>query len=333
MKKINTLLLITLSFLTGCFPDNRDYDFEYETIISETPANLEKLNTIYDDYNSDLPYPAARCDIYFSSNRHNAGDDFDIICRSIDMSYHKKDDILNFSFPLNDTYSSYQNKLLPFVNTENDEYGPYTNGGMDGWDYFFYANDEAGDFNIKFVYTARLDWGTYNGQERLFGPEDASLANSDHDDLYPTINQDNSRLIFCSNRENDQFDIYSIELNAEELLHDYLTGTGPVPTLKESVLSGSSNDKCPSVNGNFIVFASDRDGGYGGYDLYYSIFTGNQWSTPVNFGEKINSANDEYRPVTFTFINYDLMIFSSNRPGGKGGYDLYCVKIGDLIGN
>ena len=80
-----------------------------------------------------------------------------------------------------------------------------------------------------------------------------------------------------------------------------------------------------------MVFTSDREGGYGGFDLYYSLFTNGQWTTPVNFGEKINSANDEYRPITFSFNNIDMMIFSSNRPGGKGGFDLYGVKIGDLI--
>ena len=111
-----------------------------------------------------------------------------------------------------------------------------------------------------------------------------------------------------------------------------LTSANSVPIFKESVLSSNSNDKCPSINGNIIVFASDRDGGYGGYDLYYSQFINNQWSTPVNFGDKINSSSDEYRPITFSFFNYfDLMIFSSNRPGGKGGFDLYCVKIGDLL--
>jgi hypothetical protein len=121
-------------------------------------------------------------------------------------------------------------------------------------------------------------------------------------------------------------------LNKETLLHDYLISENAGQIVKESVLSSNSNDKCPSINGNIIVFASDRDGGYGGYDLYYSKLTDNQWSQPVNFGEKINSSSDEYRPITFSFFSYfDLMIFSSNRPGGKGGFDLYCVKINDLL--
>lgn len=331
MKTIKTLLLINILFFTGCTPNDSDYKFEYETIIIDTPANLEKLNSEYDDYNSDLPYPAARFSLYFSTNRSSSGDNFNIICKSIDISYHKKDDILNFSFPSNDVYSSYQNKLLPLINTNRDEFGPYSFDGSKGWDYFFYANNENGDFNIKFVYTPRLDWGTYNGQERLYGPYNANFINSDHDDLYPTINRDATKIYFCSNRENNLFHIYHANLNTESLLYENLISTNSLEISKDAVLSSNFNDKCPSITKNLMVFTSDREGGFGGYDLYYSLFTDNHWTIPVNFGNKINSEYDEYRPITFSFDNYDLMIFSSNKPGGKGGYDLYCVKIGDLI--
>jgi hypothetical protein len=330
MKKFLSILFIAL-VVTGCIPPGPDYKFEYEIIITDKATNLQSLNSQYDDYNSDLPYPAARREIYFSTDRNSAGENYDIICRAIDISYHEKDNVLNFSIPDNAGYSTYQTRLLDLITTQNDELGPFS-FSANGWNYFFFANNESGDFDIRFVHTATLDWGTYGGQQRLFGPGSVTIANSAADDLYPTINPDRSRLLFCSNRENELFDIYSIILNPDVLLHDYLTSPDAVQVYKEAVLSGSSNDKCPSINGDFIVFASDRDGGYGGYDLYYSRFADNQWSTPVNFGDKINSASDEYRPVTFSFSLYsDIMIFSSNRPGGKGGFDLYGVTINGLI--
>jgi len=332
MKKTISTLIIFL-ILVGCTPLEPDNNFKYEIIVKDTATNLQSLNSANDDYNSNLPYPAARSEIYFSSNRNSGGDNYDIILKFIDISYHEKDNILNFSIPTNTGYSPFQSRLLTLINTTKDELGPFSFSGTNGWNYFFYSNNESGNFDIKFVYTPSLDWGTYNGQQRLFGPISATIVNSASDDLYPTINQDRSKLFFCSNRENGSFDIYSINLNSEVLLHDYLTGANSVPILKESVLSSGSNDKCPSINGNIMVFASDRDGGFGGYDLYYSILIDNQWSVPVNFGDKINSSSDEYRPITFSFFNYsDLMIFSSNRPGGKGGFDLYCVKINDLYG-
>ena len=93
------------------------------------------------------------------------------------------------------------------------------------------------------------------------------------------------------------------------------------------------NDECPFVNGRLMVFTSDRAGGFGGYDLYYSIYENGIWSAPVNFGEKINSEFNEFRPITVLAwgFNLDLMFFSSDRPGGKGGYDLYYVGIPKMI--
>ena len=35
--------------LTGCPWYNQDYKFDFETIITDVPVNLEKLNTEYDD--------------------------------------------------------------------------------------------------------------------------------------------------------------------------------------------------------------------------------------------------------------------------------------------
>ncbi|MEA1886247.1 MAG: hypothetical protein U9N72_03435 [Bacteroidota bacterium] len=331
MKFILPFLLISVILLSSCDPFNRDYKFEYDIIISDIPSNLEKLNTEYDDYNSDLPYPYSFLNIYFSSNRNSNGDDYDIVFKSIDISYHEKDNILNFSVPSTDWINSFRDKLFPLINTQSDEYGPYSFSGPHGWDYFFYANNETGDFDIKFVYTKRLDWGTYEAQERLYGPQNLALVNSDYDDLYPTINQNTSKLLFCSNRENNQFDIFNADINTENFLPEYLFTTNSIPISKVEVLSSTSNDKCPSITNNLLVFASDRDGGYGGYDLYYSLYADKKWSEPVNFGDKINSEDDEYRPITFTFNKFDIMIYSSNRPGGKGGYDLYSVIIEDLI--
>jgi hypothetical protein len=78
-----------------------------------------------------------------------------------------------------------------------------------------------------------------------------------------------------------------------------------------------------------MVFVSNRPGGLGGYDLWYSKLINNSWSKPINFGSPINTKYDEYRPIIVKYkdIRNDLMIFSSNRPGGFGGFDLYYIGI------
>jgi len=78
-----------------------------------------------------------------------------------------------------------------------------------------------------------------------------------------------------------------------------------------------------SIDGEKIYFASNRPGGYGGMDLYYSQKINGKWSEPVNLGPTINTDQNE----AFPFIHADgTLFFASNKPGGKGGFDLYFAK-------
>jgi tetratricopeptide (TPR) repeat protein len=88
----------------------------------------------------------------------------------------------------------------------------------------------------------------------------------------------------------------------------------------------------PSINkqGDMLYFTSDRGGGYGGKDIYYSTYIGGKWSKPKNAGKNINTSGDERYP----FIHADgTLFFSSNGLQGYGGMDIYkCVpnKIGEF---
>ena len=86
------ILPVILIFLYGCPQPNND--FKYQVILTDNPANLDHLNSEFDDYNIDLPYPAQRLDIYFSSNRNSNGYDFDINAQCMDISFHEEDNIL-----------------------------------------------------------------------------------------------------------------------------------------------------------------------------------------------------------------------------------------------
>ncbi|MDH5603781.1 MAG: hypothetical protein OEY51_07575 [Cyclobacteriaceae bacterium] len=308
-----------------------NYNFEYDTIITDVPVNLEKINSGYDDYNSDLPYPAFRYGIYFSSNRRSGGNNFDIIHEDLDISYHEKDDVLNVTFPTN-TWDG-ENQMLSVINSSFDELGPLSLFGPNEYSYFFFANNEEGNYNVKYTYFLKSDFGTSDGKGIINGPENLMVINSDKDDMYPAINMDNSSLFFCSNRDNDQFDIYSIALPNEVEFDGFIRSTTPGVVIKNDVLSSNFDDKCPSINEDLMVFASNREGGYGGYDLYFSRWINGAWSIPKNFGAGINSEFDEYRPITFHFFEgfEHIMIFSSDRPGGKGGFDLYMVQADDIV--
>jgi len=51
-----------------------------------------------------------------------------------------------------------------------------------------------------------------------------------------------------------------------------------------------------TADGQELYFASQRPGGYGGYDLWVSQKAGEGWAEPVNLGEAVNTAENENRP-------------------------------------
>ena len=81
-----------------------------------------------------------------------------------------------------------------------------------------------------------------------------------------------------------------------------------------------------SPDGQRLYYASDRPGGQGGYDLYYSERTGSGWSSPINLGDKVNTPGNEIAP---TIVGRSLY-FSSDYLPGYGGMDVYRA---DLIGD
>ncbi len=83
-----------------------------------------------------------------------------------------------------------------------------------------------------------------------------------------------------------------------------------------------------SPDGKVLYFASNRRGGKGQMDIWYSVSAGNGiWGTPVNMGELINTAGNEMSP----FIHPDNMTlyFSSDGHTGMGGYDLFVTRKDD----
>ncbi len=99
----------------------------------------------------------------------------------------------------------------------------------------------------------------------------------------------------------------------------------PQPLAGDINLEGTNNTH-PAVgylpdSTTILYFASDRSGGLGGYDIWYSILDDKKPSPAVNLGTPVNSAGNEITP--FYDNNTGRLYFSSDWHLGFGGYDVF----------
>ena len=89
------------------------------------------------------------------------------------------------------------------------------------------------------------------------------------------------------------------------------------------VVNSKNWDSQPSLgaDGNILYFSSDRPGGMGKRDIWYTQRVEDTWAQPKNMGTIINSVKDDVTP--FIHTNGENLIFASNGRTGFGGYDLF----------
>lgn len=160
-----------------------------------------------------------------------------------------------------------------------------------------------------------------------------------------------NRYYFTSNRNgnNDTFLIDStnaiisletqINTQKNETLAGFSTDGNTIYFFREdtlqhlSILSVEKNVVFPDFhinhpfwyNDSTLLFSSNQLGGYGGYDLFFSILKNGRWSIPNNLGSIINSAFDEQYP--FLADDGQTLFFSTNQPQlSIGGMDIVCSQ-------
>ena len=330
MKKIAKItILIGLIITTSCEMTPRGYKYEQGSL-PEAPVNLSDFNTQYDDFNSTAPSLGELIPFCFSTNRNSNGNEFDIIYQPMNVNFNKTSGNLKVTNEYDnwgvfmDDYEIIKTGLNK-IKTAGNEFGPNLVTGYSSNEFNFtllYSTDITGNSQINYVSNK-----TY---ETFSEPKEVEFLNSKYEDMYPTFNSEKSKIYFCSNRNGESFDFYYVNVNPEMDIELLLSENSSYEILMENSLSSSSDDKCPSIFENKMVFTSNRVGGCGGFDLYYSILEKGKWSEPINFGEKINTEFDEYRPILINegvSQTQTMMVFSSNRTGGLGGFDLYFVGI------
>jgi outer membrane protein OmpA-like peptidoglycan-associated protein/tetratricopeptide (TPR) repeat protein len=120
--------------------------------------------------------------------------------------------------------------------------------------------------------------------------------------------------------------IYSDEGNGDIYYTNNIsedTWSEPI-ALSDNVNSSGYNEKSvsQSADGNTLFFSSNRPGGNGGFDIYFSRKNKKgEWGASENLGRVINTEGDE----DGSFIQYDgkTLYFSSTGHSGMGGYDIF----------
>jgi len=207
------------------------------------------------------------------------------------------------------------------VNTSAPEYSPVI--ALDGNSLYF---------------TSRRQWSGSDKQidrdpQSDFFPEDIYVSYKDDQGNWSTP----ERLSFCLEDQNEA----SVSVSPSErkiYIYQDIVGNGDLfysefknnrfGKINHLDNSKVNNDEAwethcyVTPDGRNMYFSSNRDGGYGGRDIYRVVLLpDNTWSEPVNLGPTINSANDEESP--FMSIDNKTLYFASNGPNSVGGFDIF----------
>ncbi|MCJ7449563.1 MAG: OmpA family protein [Bacteroidales bacterium] len=151
-----------------------------------------------------------------------------------------------------------------------------------------------------------------------------SSINTKDDEYWPSITADGQTFMFTRQAYISNY-TGSFSRAQEDFYLSYFSENG----WQEAINAGeplntreNEGAQTLSSNGRYMFFTScERSGGLGSCDLYFSSFSDGRWSEPVNLGPPVNTPFWESTPSVSA--DGTLLFFSSSRPGGFGGKDLY----------
>lgn len=133
------------------------------------------------------------------------------------------------------------------------------------------------------------------------------------------ISADGQKMLIFIGGASGTGNLYSIDKSGKEWSN---------PVTMGNKINSNSLETTASItpDGKVLYFASNRQGGYGGLDIYKSIRTETgEWGDPINLGPKINTRYNEDAP----FIHPDqwTLFFTSNGHNTMGGRDIFVTRL------
>lgn len=212
-------------------------------------------------------------------------------------------------------------KLPEPLNTFQLQYFPVLTA--DGEQILFTKRDGTGNYDKEDIYTSFVSGeGTWTQPKSI-----AQAINSPYNEGTCSITADGNILIYTSCDAPDSegsCDLY-ITYKVKEVWQR--------PKNMGKNVNSRSWDSQPSLSadGRILFFSSNRKGGFGGNDIWFSVRQSDgSWGEAKNLGQVVNTSKDEISP--FMFFNNEILFFASNGHQGFGGMDIFLsrVKLNDF---
>ncbi len=148
--------------------------------------------------------------------------------------------------------------------------------------------------------------------------------NSKYDDHSPLVSFSGNRILFTSRRPSDKDRMLYDGQHAEKVYMSEFDGSNwKSPTLLADLSTRNKHESILSISPDYnqlFLFKNDK----GNKSLYTSKRVNDKWTEPEKLPAPINSDWDE----THACLSADrsTLFFTSTRPGGMGGLDIYMIK-------
>ncbi|MBR9977295.1 MAG: PD40 domain-containing protein [Bacteroidetes bacterium] len=199
------------------------------------------------------------------------------------------------------------------VNSAMDEFAPGITAN--GLRMIFTRGSTTPPYNRDF-YESALVGDFWKRPAKLTGN-----VNTDRNEGSPSFTADGQTLFYAASDRPDglgKSDIYRAELEGM----DWRAGENP-----GFPVNTRAWESHPSISpdGNTLYFVSDREGGYGGLDIWVtSRDSEGFWRVPVNMGPEINTPGDEVSPCIAS--DGVTLYFASDGHPGLGGTDMFVSR-------
>ena len=231
-------------------------------------------------------------------------DSIDDTLKFISLSKYRS----NINYYINNT----NNQLIYYIKNDSInrwyyQYSPYFDQNVNKL--FFTVREGGNLFDDENIVTASLSDNNFTDFKPYI------TLNSENNEGTPSFSDDGKFMVFTScemDFKNNSCDIYYSQMK------DNLWSK---PRKFDDNVNSAFWDSQPFMYDGTLYFVSNRPGGVGGRDIYYSVIKEDgSFSKALNFRE-VNTKHEEVSPV----VNDAIFYFSSNRDNSYGGYDIYLL--------